>query len=143
MHRFTLNREPQQFEKICFLVDGSHWQSKKKLKKTDERQKGHLGCSAGMAVLGYFFQAYDWSVDKYFIIVHGTNTPTPAGYNFNIYKKYVSNSFDGAKNSQSREQMHVVLDKLGPSLRQKNYFNFCRYVNTFFAIRNMIVMDML
>ena len=70
-----------------------------------------------------------------------SETPTPLGYNFNIYKQYVSNTFDGAKNSQSREQMHSVLDKLGPSLRQKNYFNFCRYVNTFFAIRNMIVMD--
>ena len=45
-----MNREPQQFETVRFLVDGSHWTSKKKLKKSDERQKGHLGCSEGMGV---------------------------------------------------------------------------------------------
>ena len=36
------------------------------------------------------------------------------------------------RNSQSREQMHVILDKLDSSLRQ-NYYNFVCYVNTFFC----------
>ena len=55
----------------------------------------------------------------------------------------IENSFDGTHNSQSREQMHVILDKLVSSLCQKNYFNFVRYVNTFFAKQNMIIMDTL
>ena len=43
--------------------------------------------------------------------------------NKNIIKKC---GVDGAKNSQSREQMHSVLDRLGRSLKQKNYYNFFR-----------------
>ena len=54
---------------------------------------------------------------------------------------YVLNSFVGARNSQSREQMQLTLDKLGSSLCQKNYFNFVRYVNTFFAIWNIIIIN--
>ena len=39
------------------------------------------------------------------------------------YKEYTKVDIDGAKNSQGREQMHSILDKLGKSLRQENYFN--------------------
>ena len=111
LHRYALNREPMDFENICFLVDGSHWQGQKKMKKSDKRsgKKGHLGCSSG--------------------------------YNFNDYKEYIKVDIDGAKNSQGREQMHSILDKLGKSLRQKNYFNFMRYMIAFFAIRNLMIMD--
>ena len=49
----TLIREPAQFAKIRFLVDGSHWQSQKKFRKTDSRQKGHLGCSSGYNYMMY------------------------------------------------------------------------------------------
>ena len=45
------------------------------------------------------------------------------GYDYNTYKPYTKDGPNGMKNSQSREQMHSVLDKLGKSLRQKNYHN--------------------
>ena len=98
VHQYALNREPEDFEYLRFLVDGSHWQSQRKLKKPDSRsgKGGHLGCSTG--------------------------------YNFNQYKKIVKNDIDGAKNSQGREQMHAVLDKLAKSLRQKNYHNFMAFL---------------
>ena len=75
LHRYALNREPLDFEHTRFLLDGSHWQGMKKLKKQDKRsgKKGHLGCSTG--------------------------------YNFNVYKPYTQQSVDGAKNSQGKEQM--------------------------------------
>ena len=113
LHRYALNREPLDFEHLRFLVDGSHWQNQKRLKKQDSRSKkgGHLGCSTG--------------------------------YNFNIYKEHTKVSVDGAKNSQGREQMHSVLDKLAKSFRQKNYHNFMRYMIAFFAVRNLMVMKKL
>ena len=46
-----------------------------------------------------------------------------SGYNFNDYKEHTKVNIDGVKNSQGREQMHSILDKLGKSLRQENYFN--------------------
>ena len=66
-----------------------------------------------------------------------------SGYNFNIYKEHTEVSVDGAKNSQGREQMHSVLDKLAKSFRQKNYHNFMRYMIAFFAVRNLMVMKKL
>ena len=106
LQKFCLNREPEQFEFFRFLVDGSHWSSKRKFKKADKQQAGHLGCGSG--------------------------------YNFNSYKPYTKS--ENCTNSQSREQMHSVLDKLAKSLRQKSYHNFCRYMNAFFAVRNLDVM---
>ena len=103
-----LNREPQQFETVRYLVDGSHWTSKKKFKrgqKLSPKSGGHLGCSSG--------------------------------YNFNIYKEFTSEFVDGAKNSQGREQMHSTLSKLAKSLRQMSYVNFMYHMITFFAINNM------
>ena len=78
LHRYTLNREPTQYEDKYFLVDGSHWTSTPKFQTKSKKQAGHLGCSSG--------------------------------YNFNAYKPY--SDAISAKNSQGREQMHSVLDKL-------------------------------
>ena len=113
LHRYALNREPLDFEYLRFLVDGSHWQNQKKLKKQDNRSKkgGHLGCSNA--------------------------------YNFNTYKQFTKVTADGAKNSQGREQMHSILTKLSKSYRQKNYHNFMRHMIAFFAIRNMMIMKAL
>ena len=80
LHRYTLNREPTQYE------------------------------------------------DKYF-------------FNFNAYKPY--SDAISAKNSQGREQMHSVLDKLSKSLRQRNYYNWFRYIKAFFVIRNLMSMNKL
>ena len=55
----------------------------------------------------------------------------------------LKNDIDGAKNSQGREQMHAVLDKLAKSLRQKNYHNFMRHMMAFFAVRNLMIMNKL
>ena len=35
LHPYVLNREPNQFQFTRFLVDGSHWQGQRKLKKPD------------------------------------------------------------------------------------------------------------
>ena len=49
LHQYLLNREPAQFEKVWFLVDGSHWQSKKKFRKSKQNSGsgsgGRTGCS--------------------------------------------------------------------------------------------------
>ena len=57
------------------------------------------------------------------------------------YKPFTKLHKDGAKFSQGREQMHAVLKKLSPSLRQQSYPNFMRSMITFFAIRNLINMN--
>ena len=111
LHRYALNREPLDFKNIRFLVDGSHWQGQKKKKKSDKR-------SGKKGHLG-----------------------CSSEYNFNDYKVYTKVDIDRAKNSQGREQMQSILDKLGKSLRQKNYFNFLRYMIAFFARRNLMIMD--
>ena len=66
-----------------------------------------------------------------------------SAYNFNLNKEFTKTSADGAKNSQGREQMHSILDKLAKSLRQKNYHNCMRYMIAFFAIRNLMIMKKL
>ena len=102
---YALNREPEEFKYVRFLVDGSHWNGQRKLKKADRSGKGgHLGCSSG--------------------------------YNFNEYKKHI----DITVNSQGREQTNSLIEKCANSLRQKNYFNFMRYMKCFFAIRNLMSM---
>ena len=106
LHRYALNREPEEFQNMQFLVDGCHFKGQKRLKKGSKKDvgaKGHLGCSAS--------------------------------YNWMEYKPYQTT----ALNSQSREQMHSVLKKLSPSLRQMNYYNFMRTMICFFSIRNLII----
>ena len=45
---YILNREPREFQFLRCLVDGSHWQGQKKLKKPNSSGSGgHLGCSEG------------------------------------------------------------------------------------------------
>ena len=41
-------------------------------------------------------------------------------------------------NTQGREQTNALIEKCAQTLRQKNYFNFMRYMKIFFAIRNLI-----
>ena len=41
-------------------------------------------------------------------------------------------------NTQGREQTNALIEKCAQTLRQKNYFNFMRYMKMFFAIRNMV-----
>ena len=41
---YTLNREAKLLENVLVLVDGSHWEGQKKLKKSDRNGKGgHIG----------------------------------------------------------------------------------------------------
>ena len=44
---YMLNREAKQLEHLLTLVDGSHWNSQKKLKHPNSKKGGHLGCSEG------------------------------------------------------------------------------------------------
>ena len=49
-----LNREAKPLEYLLALVDGSHWNSQKKLKYPSTKGKGgHLGCSEGFNWLLY------------------------------------------------------------------------------------------
>ena len=41
-------------------------------------------------------------------------------------------------NTQGREQTNALIEKCALTLRQKNYFNFMRYMKIFFAVRNMM-----
>ena len=59
-----------------------------------------------------------------------------SGYNFNEYKRHL----DITVNSQGREQTNSLIEKCAKTLRQKNYFNFMRYMICFFAIRNLMSM---
>ena len=42
---YMLNREAKQLEHLLTLVDGSHWNSQKKMKHPTSKKGGHLGCS--------------------------------------------------------------------------------------------------
>ena len=64
-------------------------------------------------------------------------------YSFMAYKPYTQLQIDGAHNSQGREQMHSVPEKLAPSLRQMNYSNFMRTLIIFFSVHNLWTMDKL
>ena len=111
--KFCLNRDPQRFKYLRFIVDGCHFQGQKKFKKKDSKSSGngHLGCSNS--------------------------------YNFMEYKKFTSNDKDGASNYQGREQLHSILKPLAPALRQMSYPNFMRTLIIFFGIRNLITMKKL
>ena len=99
---YILNREPREFEYLRCLVDGSHWNGQKKLRKPDNSgHGGHMGCSLG--------------------------------YNYNLYKEHLP----ADTNSQGREQMHAVLQKLVPSLRQMSYPVFMTMMKVFFGINNL------
>ena len=55
------------------------------------------------------------------------------GYNYNLYKEHLP----ADTNSQGREQMHAVLQKLVPSLRQMSYPVFMTMMKVFFGINNL------
>ena len=57
------------------------------------------------------------------------------GFNWNLYKG--SYSKDEAVNSQSREQMHAILDNLSKSMRLMNYEHFMLFLYVFFATTNL------
>ena len=57
--------------------------------------------------------------------------------------KYLKKHLDITVNSQGREQTNSLIEKCANSLRQKNYFNFMRYMKMFFAIRNLISMKLI
>ena len=115
LHRYVLNREPAQFRHTQFLVDGSHWTAHKQTTKSKK----------------------DTNINS-----RGGHLGCGSGYNWNAYKNFTSAEV-GSKNSQSREQMHSRLDKCGKSFQQKNYKNYCRYMNAFFAISNLLVQNKL
>lgn len=77
LHRYALNREPLDFEHTRFLLDGSHWQGMKKLKKQDKQsgKKGHFCCSTG--------------------------------YNFNVYKPYTQQSVDGPRIVRAKNRCSI------------------------------------
>ena len=59
LHPYFLNREPNQFRYTGFMVDDSHWQGQRKLKKPDYSGKGgHLSCSSS-----YNFNAYKQRIE--------------------------------------------------------------------------------
>lgn len=43
VHRYIFNQEPAQFQNIRFLVDGSHWKTQKKFKKSNKKSEGQDG----------------------------------------------------------------------------------------------------
>ena len=53
LDNYILNREPEKYEYLRVLVDGSHWNSHKKMKKSEKQKCGHAGCSDG-----YNFNTY-------------------------------------------------------------------------------------
>ena len=54
-------------------------------------------------------------------------------FNYNLYREYLPYQ----TNSQGREQMHSVLEKLVPSLRQMSYPVFMNVMKVFFGIGNL------
>ena len=64
----------------------------------------------------------------------GGHLGCPSIYNFNLYKEFE----DVKINSQGREQTNALIERCSQTLRQKNFFNFMRYMNCFFAIRNLM-----
>ena len=110
---YLLNREPREFQFLRCLVDGSHWQGQKKLKRPDSGRDGHLGCSEGFNFNLYKVLNYNIS----FVTVKS---------NF-VFQKHLSN----VSNSQGREQTHSEMEKCVDSLSQMNYKNFMHHASVF------------
>ena len=56
-----------------------------------------------------------------------------SGFNYNIYKPQMFPK----PNSESREQIHSLLEKCSTSLRLISYRNFMLFLRLFFAIKNL------
>ena len=106
-HRYFLNWEPKDFKNFNFIVDVCHYQGQQRMKKANP-------CTKKASHLGY-----------------------SESYSFHEYKPYTQLHRDGAHHSQGREQMHSVLERLTPSLRQMKYQNFMRTLILFFSVHNL------
>ena len=56
-----------------------------------------------------------------------------SGYDGLAYKPYLHNNL----NTEGREQVHSLLEKLASSFRQTNYTSFMHLHRVFFGIRNL------
>ena len=54
------------------------------------------------------------------------------GFNSKNYKEFIP-----TLNSQGREQMHSVLEKLSPAFRNMNYFSYMTKLRVFFGVNNL------
>ena len=157
---YMLNREAKQLEHLLTLVDGSHWNSQKKLKHPNSKKGGHLGCSeesvpnskrrrnsqqkfhsknkqywvVGEGVgEGGRLGGIVKNVSKFFSFLNLENFSQ--GYNWNLYKSTYAK--EEAVNSQGREQMHAILENLSKSLRLMNNQHFMLFLYVFFATTNL------
>ena len=81
------------------------------------------------------FPSHTDFIDGMFIV--GCPCPSPVTYGFELmmgpeYQNEIN------INTQGREQTNALIEKCALTLRQKNYFNFMRYMKIFFAVRNMM-----
>ena len=111
LHWYFLNGEPKDCQNLRFLVDGCHFQGQKRMKKSNKNTGA------------------------------GGHLGCSSSYNFMQYKMFTKQHQDGASNSQNREQMHSVLNRLATSLRQMNYHNFMRTLIIY--IRNLKLINKL
>ena len=115
-HRYFLNWEPKDKPKdknFNFIVDACHYQGQWRMKKANPSTK------------------------------KGSHLGCSESYSFHEYKPYTQLHRDGAHHSQGREQMHLVLERLTPSLRQMKYQNFMRTLILFFSVHNLWTMEKL
>ena len=99
LQKFFLNRDPRDFKFTRFIVDGCHFAGQKKQKKGNFK----TGSNGHLGC--------------------------SSSYNYMEYKKYISEGDDGASNSQGREQINSVLNRMAPSLRQMSYHFLFLVVN--------------
>ena len=112
-HRYFLNREPKDFKNFNFIVDACHYQGQRRMKKANPSTR------------------------------KASHLGCSESYSFLEYKPYTQLHRNGAHHSQGREQMHSVLERLTPSLRQMNYQNFMRTLILFFSVHNLWTMEKL
>ena len=73
----------------------------------------------------------------WFLTGKGGHIGCAESFNANIYGDLDS------YNSQGCEQVHSLMEKVSKTLRMKSYNNFMIWMSVFFAVRNMINMDMI
>ena len=57
----------------------------------------------------------------------------------NLFRFHMTNQYT---NSEGREEMHSLLDKLAETLQTMSYQNFMIWLRVFFAVRNLISMGL-
>ena len=122
LDQYMLNREPLEFEYLRLLVDGGHWQVSQLV----------WFALTSMTLLSL------WQGQKKLRQPdrsgQGGHIGCSAGFNFNLYKPYISVK---QPNSQGREQMHSKLDKLCPSLKLMDYADYMNFLRVFFGLSNL------